>query len=141
MQWHYDKRGGKETDIKPFAESEGINHIFGVSGDGLHPEYIVWGSNGGHQAMCLAYLKGAGREFLLGYDMQRTGGKNHWFGDHEGFTNGKYSDFVPHFDKMAMDCAREGLPVINLTRETALTQFPRSTIDEYPDFHRIGRPV
>ena len=38
--------------------------------------------NSGAAAVSLAYMFGAARIYLLGYDCQRTGGKAHWHGDH-----------------------------------------------------------
>lgn len=73
---------------------------------------------------------GAGTIILLGYDMQRTGGKAHFFGDHpKGMTNGAYEGFVSRFDSLAADLNSEGVTVLNCTRETRLHQFERADLD------------
>jgi hypothetical protein len=116
-------------DTKKFADEHGINAISGVDGSGLNGKNIVHGGNSGHQAMCLAYLLGATSIYLLGYDMQRTGGKSHFFGEHpKGMINGNYAKFLPQFNKLATDLQREGVEVINCTRQTALTQFRRAEL-------------
>lgn len=92
---------------------------------------LHFNSNSGAQAINLAFLKGAGRIILLGYDMQNTGGKSHWFGDHpKELTNCNYATYTPRFNKLSADLEKEGVEVINCSRVTGLTQFKRSTIDE-----------
>jgi len=100
----------------------------GAHSSGLGREIIHFNGNSGAQAINLAYLMGATRIILLGYDMGATG-QSHWFGSHpKGLTNGNYSGYVSNFTKLAADLAREGVEVINCTRQTALTQFKRAEI-------------
>lgn len=123
-QWHTEK-------TKEFAEREGLNAIQGRGRPGLGRGVLHHGSNSGYQAINLAYLLGATRIFLLGYDMGWTGGKTHWFGDHgKGLSNVDPKGFVRHFDSLARDLEAEGVEVVNLTRETNLTQFKRASIDD-----------
>ena len=129
-QWHNDK--GKE-----WADSEGITAIQGRHGGGLGRDMLVFNSNSGAQAIGLAYLMGAKRIILLGYDMGATG-ITHWFGSHpKALRNGNYNQYVNNFNKLAKDLEREGVEVINCTRKTALTQFKRGSIDDYTDIHRV----
>jgi len=117
-QWHNPE--GKDRD---WAESEGITAIQGHHGKGLGREKLFFNSNSGAQAIGLAYLLGATRIILLGYDMGATG-NSHWFGSHpKGLTNGNYTNYVETFTKLAADLKREGVEVINCTRKTALHQF------------------
>jgi hypothetical protein len=98
---------------------------------GLGKKIIHYGSNSGHQCINLAFLLGASHINLLGYDMGKTGGKNHWFGDHpQGMTNGNYESFIPRFDQLARDLADEGVTVFNYSRVSKLTQFERKSLDE-----------
>lgn len=127
-QWH-----DKEGKGKIWAESEGITAIEGRHGEGVGKDKLVFNSNSGSQAIGLAYLLGATRIILLGYDMGATG-RTHWFGEHpKGLSTGNYSSYVPTFTKLAEDLERDGIEVINCTRTTALTQFKRATIDDIYD--------
>lgn len=123
-----------EGELK-YARENGIQALPGASAPGLGENLLHYGANSGYQAINLAYLQGATRIILLGYNMEKTGGKNHWFGDHpKGLTNGHYDSFVPRFDKLAEDLAAKGVEVVNCSRHTRLTQFKRATIDDYPGF-------
>lgn len=88
--------------------------------------------NSGYQAINLAYHFGAKEIYLLGFDMQRTNGLSHWHGDHpKGWANGgDYRDWINRMNELAIDLRREGVKVVNCSRETALECFDRSTIDE-----------
>ena len=113
------------------AHDRGITALKGSDLKGLGKSLIHFNSNSGAQAINLAYLKGATRIILLGFDMQNTGGKTHWFGDHpKELTNGQYGSYTSRYTQLAEDLASAGVEVINCTRETALTQFKRATIEE-----------
>lgn len=88
--------------------------------------------NSGYQAINLAYHFGVSRILLIGYDMQRTGGKAHWHGDHvSGLTNAEgLSKWATRFPALAQDLEREGVEVINCSQETALTCFPRARLED-----------
>lgn len=117
---------------RKFCSDHGITPIRGTDGRGVGRDCLHFGSNSGYQAMNLAYLRGATRIILLGYDMQ-VNGKAHWFGSHpkeNGMTDGAYSSYVPRFDSIAVDLTSEGVQVVNCTRETALHQFPRAKLED-----------
>lgn len=119
----------RDPSEKAYAEEHGIIPLQGASNAGLGRDKLHYGQNSGYQAINLAYLLGATRIILLGYDMQKTGGKDHWFGSHpQGLINGNYSDFVHNFTQLAEDLRAEGVEVINCSRETALTQFKRADL-------------
>jgi hypothetical protein len=96
----------------------------------------VWGSNGGIEALILAqqFEPDAERYVLLGYDM---GGSGHWFGDHPSVTRthphtGR--EYTVNLERTAAadfpEWCREfeqidGRRVVNASRVTALTCFPR----------------
>lgn len=89
------------------------------------------GENGGYQAINLAVHLGAVRVLLLGYDMQITGGQQHWFGKHDSSPSpSPYSMFRKKFDTLPEPLRVAGVTVINCSRETALTTFPRQSIRE-----------
>lgn len=87
-------------------------------------------ANSGAAAVSLALAFGAARVVLLGYDLQRTGGKVHSHGDHpRGLGNaGSMPKWPGLFDQLARHA--RGRDVINATRETALRCFPRMTLED-----------
>jgi len=119
-------------DIKVEPESWGIRKLISLDEPGLSRKQgvIHRGSNSGYQALNLAYLLGAERIILLGYDMMMTGDKRHWFGDHPGNMNAtsNYADFIRHFQ--TIDPKAYGLEVWNCSRRTALNHFPCYDLDE-----------
>lgn len=94
---------------------------------------IHYGNNSGYQAINFAYLEPVKSDciILLGFDMQKTGGKVHFFGDHpKTLHNGPDFDHIrPRFDKLASDLKAKGVRVINATRETALTCFETQPLE------------
>jgi acetyl-CoA acetyltransferase len=92
---------------------------------------INHGGNSGYQAINLAYMLGAARIVLLGFDMQATGGKTHWHGDHPaGLGNpSDFSGMIKAFDALAEDLKMMGVKVINSTTTTALRCFERMPLD------------
>jgi threonine dehydrogenase-like Zn-dependent dehydrogenase len=88
--------------------------------------------NTGCAAISLAALAGARRVILLGVDCQRTGGATHWHGDHPPeLSNAKTLDKWPRkFEKVAAYAKGRGCTVVNASRETALTCFPRVALEQ-----------
>lgn len=85
------------------------------------------GQSGGLLLQCVSWKKPS-LILMLGYDMQETDGKKHWFGDHPA-SFGHQKDWkldLPKFDELAKQAP---CPVINCSRETALTCFPRNKIE------------
>lgn len=99
------------------------------------PDTINGGGNSGHQAIHLAATFGAKRIVLLGFDMQRTGGREHWHGKHEGkLPNG--AGFGPWMKSMAFlatDLKRMGIDVVNCSRVTAMRCFRQASLEEIFD--------
>lgn len=112
----------------------GLEHVPSLPGPGLcrDPWVLHQGLNSGYQAINLAYHLGAARIILLGYDMQRTGGKSHWFGDHPPGLNvpSPFRDFIQRFGPLAKDLELEGVQVFNCSTETALNCFPKTSLCE-----------
>lgn len=86
--------------------------------------------NSGAGAIALAAQLGARRIVLLGYDAQKTGGAAHWHEDHPaGLGNaGSVGKWPRQFAELAKSLA--GVEIINASRETALTCWPRMTLEE-----------
>lgn len=88
--------------------------------------------NSGASAIALAVVSGARRILLLGYDCQKTYGHTHWHGDHpKSLGNAKsIGNWPKHFKNVAKYAADRGVEVLNCSRETALTSFPRAELEQ-----------
>lgn len=97
---------------------------------------ICTGGNSGYQAVNLAYLLGFKRIILLGYDMQYTNKKTHWHPDHQGSgmtnpaNNTVFQNWRREFKTIGKELKKEGVEVINATRQTALDVFPRAQLED-----------
>lgn len=89
------------------------------------PDSLAHGYNSGYQALGLAVKFGATRILLLGYDMR--GG--HFHGAHPDNTKPPFSLCIPIFATLVAPLAALGVEVINCTRKTALTCFPRVPLE------------
>ena len=102
--------------------------------DGFQTEHgaLNGGGNSGFQAIHLAATFGAKRIILLGFDMQRTGGKEHWHGKHEGnLPNGNgFASWIRKMTPLARDLKSMGVHVMNCTPTTALRCFPKYKLEE-----------
>lgn len=132
MWWHeYGPRlkDGPElwTTNREAARLYRLNWIRGELGGGLStaPNTIKLGGNSGFQALGLALHFGAACVVLLGYDMQLTDGKTHWHGNHVGLGNPKADRMGTWRARFAEVTRQTKVPILNATRETALTCFPR----------------
>lgn len=113
-----------------------LHWIFGTEGAGLsrHFDHIHTGKNSGYQAISLAYLFGASRIVLLGYDFGvGPNGLRHWHGDHpRGLGNGgesRYVGWVREMSQLAQDLERTPCKVVNASRRTALKCYRRLTLE------------
>lgn len=115
------------------AKRYGLFRVSGESRPGLGKKAMVhFGENSGYQAINLAYLFGASKIILLGFDMQTTSGKSHWHGDHPAGLNrnSPLKQFARNFNALAQDLSAEGVDVFNATRETALDCFPKVKLED-----------
>jgi len=118
-------------DERQWAQERGLEAVPSREGLGLGLDHIRTNGNSGAQAINLAYLLGARIIYLLGFDMQWTEGKSHFFGDHPaGLRNKNPSVHIPKFTQLAYDLASQGIEVINCTRTTALFQFRRASLED-----------
>ncbi len=131
--WHEDIqfKGRMITQDRAAADKYSIEHIESRKGKGMSEDrtYINQGANSGYQAINLAYNFGAKLVILLGYDMQFTNGKSHWFGDHPNKVKSQYNDFLYHY-KILSNMMPKDLQIVNCTRDTALTYFPMSELKD-----------
>lgn len=120
--WTQDLKARKEFDL---------NWVLGRSQPGLGHDCVHFGANSGYQAVNLAFLWGATRIILLGFDCKPVGGKDHWFGQHpRGMTQVQpYEIWIKNFETLANDMKLQGVEVINCSPDTALTCFPTAGIE------------
>lgn len=94
---------------------------------------ILSGGNSGHGVVNLAYLFGARRIVLVGYDMQASAsGELHWFGRHANpllDRNCGFAAWIARFRDLARDLEVAGVELINSTERTALDFIPRATLE------------
>lgn len=125
-----EKWTGREVTKDVFSD---LRFIKTARGDArLSRDALVNGQNSGMQALTLAYVLGAKRILMLGFDMQHKGGDPHFFGKHpHGWGNADTCHkWLKYFDQIAPQFVAAGIEVINCTRDTALTCFPRMTIQD-----------
>lgn len=135
--WHKDR-----DDYKAFAgtritqddiDEPGIINIKGTHKPGVSesPDVIHYGQNSGFQALNIAYLMGASRILLLGYDMKfAKSGAAHWFGDHPDKVRSNYLSWLSNFSIAADQFKKLGVEVINCSPDTALRCFKKMSIGD-----------
>lgn len=96
------------------------------------PGFIHFNSNSGAQAVNLAFLWGALRLILVGFDMGPLNGKDHFFGSHPKSLarDSPYASMRRNFDKIASDLAERGVKVVNCSEHSHLKCFPKLTFAE-----------
>lgn len=102
----------------------------GPSGLEHQPTGLRNGRNSGYQAINLAVHYGAARIVLLGYDMQPSGGKSHFFGEHPNRQQSPYAMFRQRFESLVGPLKKRGVEVVNCTRRTVLTVFPCARLED-----------
>ncbi len=94
------------------------------------PSGLKTGRNSGYQAIGLAVHLGATRIVLLGYDMQPTAGRDHFHGRHPWKSTPPYAAFLPMFRFLVAPLEALGIAVVNASRVSQLTDFPKMTLAE-----------
>lgn len=127
------------TQDPKVADENGLRHVRSRKGVGVsdEPGVIFEGGNSGFQALMLALQFGARRVVLIGYDMKRRGGRDgrvHFFGDHplplHNATDNTLRAWADRFALIEPRLRHRGVTVINATKETAITCFPRMSLEE-----------
>lgn len=94
---------------------------------------LCHGNNSGYAAINLAYLLGAKRIVLLGYDMHNDGKRSHY---HEGYPvpatgDNIYRDqFVPGFEILADLLKQKKVEVYNASMTSSLRVWPKITFEQ-----------
>jgi hypothetical protein len=127
-------KGELWTRNRAAATQYGLNHITSYGKPGLTdvPNAIHEGGNSGYQIMNLAYLFGARRIIMVGYDMKSMGKVTHHHGAHPSRLSNShpFEKWVPRFKPLADGLRRAGVEVVNCTSSTALECFPRADLEQ-----------
>lgn len=86
------------------------------------------GRNSGFAAIGVAVHYGAGRIVLLGYDMQKRGGRSHFFGEHPQKQDSPYPQFRVAFQTLVKPLAKLQIDIVNCSRNSVLTCFPKADL-------------
>ena len=107
-------------------------HLTGQRGLETNPEGLRHGSNSGYAAINLAYLYGATKIILLGYDMKVSGMRTHWHDEPRpaGFGQVLEQTMLPNFDSLVSPLEEAGVEVINATPDSALTCWKYLPLEE-----------
>jgi len=122
--------------------------------DGRHPRgistapnLVSWNGNSGAAAISIAAWSGAKRIILLGFDMKLSvDNRQHW---HDLYgrgvrdpTNDRQRRKLPFdrhlrgFEDIARDAKNWGIEIINASPDSAITQFPKTTVKDILNEHR-----
>lgn len=145
--WHKGVKSFTGLKYSMTAKTGKWPNVQRLRNDGPHglcltPTGLRTGRNGGYQAINLAVHLGAARILLLGYDMERSGGKSHWFGEHpKGSTPSPYQSFLQIFPSIAEPLKKLGIEVVNCSRRSALKTFPLRPLEEMLPAHELAEAV
>lgn len=99
------------------------------------------GGNSGHMAIQYAVDRGAREIALIGFDQRKTNNKAHFHADHPKEADdgrrtnmanaGGVAAWPRMMAKTAIELSERGVSVVNLSRATALTCFPRVTVEHF----------
>lgn len=123
------------TELEQDMIDRGVKILRSAQKDGLFlhgDQTIATGANSGYQAINVAFLYGAEKVLLLGYDCKSApDGKTHWFGSHPSPTSPEvYDEYLKHWQSLPAALNENKLEVINCTRDTAIDCLPRGDIME-----------
>lgn len=134
--WHQlqlEKHIGRKITSAARVKNRCVEHvqITGLTGLDTEPGKIRQGNNSGYGAINLAVHLGVKKIFLLGFDMNFTGGCCHW---HDGYpvinTEKMLKRMVSYFDTLVEPLNRLGIDVINLNPKSAVECFPKAEFED-----------
>lgn len=130
--WHKGAptfKGSLKFALQPGAlRWPGVQMLRRGSLDGLDldPRVVRTGFNSGYQAINVAVHLGAAKIVLLGYDMRGQ----HYFGKHPDRTVPPFPLCLAKFATLVAPLAALHIAIVNATRDTALTCFPRVSLED-----------
>jgi len=111
----------------------------GEKGIDFSPDALRTAKNSGGAAINLAVHLGATRILLLGYDMGPSKGRHHFYDVKPSVNYSAYAAFRQLIATMVEPLAQAGIVVVNCSRRTSLTCFPRQTLAEaLPDVMAVA---
>lgn len=127
-------KGERWTQHEGAARKYGLRHVTSYARRGLcrMPGVIHQGRNSGYQAINLAYHFGAREIFLIGFDMRVLDNRLHHFDTEPAPIDLPVHDFADwraRMGELACDLDAEGIPVVNLSPESALDCFQKKSVD------------
>jgi hypothetical protein len=104
-------------------------NMVGISSN---PSVVYWNKSSGASAINLAYLLGASKIVLLGFDMKMRGDRHNWHSNHKNTPQpAVYKNvFLKPFEQVAIDAHLRKIKIINATNDTDLTVFQRMPLKE-----------
>lgn len=103
----------------------------GDEGLELQPTGLRTGANSGYQAVNLAVHLGAAKIILLGFDMwSGEDGQANWHQGKRQHLASPYPLFLQRFASIVQPLKDIGVEVVNCSRRTVLTAFPRVPLEE-----------
>ena len=120
-----------ESKAKFTGPTQGrIECLPGNHNHGLGELQLHYGNNSGYQAVNLAYILGAARILLLGYNLGPVGGSWHFFGHHPKHLREQspWDKFIRSFK--TIDPKFYGIEIINCTLDSHLKHFPIRRLDD-----------
>lgn len=117
------------------AQRHQLHRVKIRNGKGLGVDVMHHGSNSGFMGVNFAFLRGARRIVLLGFDMQLgEQGEEHFDGSHPRKARSPllFSEWLHRFEQMKAGLDTHGCTVLNATRRTAIpaTTFARVDLKE-----------
>jgi hypothetical protein len=104
---------------------------------------LKWNSHAGGAAIDLAASLGASEIYLLGFDMKADEkGRTHWHKEYKHKTSHSAFDlFQESFSHIARDADRAGIRIYNVNPDSAITQFPKTTVKAVSSKNSFGHAV
>lgn len=126
---------GRCWSISAACQQWGVNEVRSLGpGCGLPDQGLYHAGHSGQMAISLAILHGYRSIVLLGFDHSRSSsGATHFHGGHaDRLHRAKvpYDKWITCADTFSRHAHDAGIRIVNASRETALTCYPRMTIEE-----------
>lgn len=129
-----DPTTGIRTTAPPQTTWTGVTVLRNTGDEGLEldPSGIRTGHNSGYQAINVAVHLGAARIILLGFDLWHGPQGQNWYTPPLGYPKrqSQFPVFLQMFSTLAEPLKAAGVEVINCSRQTVLTAFPKMSLEE-----------